>query len=30
MEQCANLISEVKSIKHYFEQGQIAREGIDY
>ncbi|WDA54703.1 MULTISPECIES: cob(I)yrinic acid a,c-diamide adenosyltransferase [unclassified Spiroplasma] len=30
LEQCANLISEVKSIKHYFEQGQIAREGIDY
>ncbi|WP_342267161.1 cob(I)yrinic acid a,c-diamide adenosyltransferase [Spiroplasma endosymbiont of Villa modesta] len=30
LEQCANLISEVKSIKHYFEKGQIAREGIDY
>lgn len=30
LEQCADLISEVKSIKHYFDQGQIAREGIDY
>lgn len=30
LEQCADLISEVRSIKHYFEQGQIAREGIDY
>lgn len=29
LEQCADLISEVKSVKHYFEQGQIAREGID-
>ncbi|WP_342276100.1 cob(I)yrinic acid a,c-diamide adenosyltransferase [Spiroplasma endosymbiont of Nebria brevicollis] len=30
LEQVADLISEVKPIKHYFEQGQIAREGIDY
>lgn len=30
LEQYADLISEVKSVKHYFEQGQIAREGIDY
>ncbi|WP_425381020.1 cob(I)yrinic acid a,c-diamide adenosyltransferase [Spiroplasma endosymbiont of Polydrusus pterygomalis] len=30
LEQYADLISEVRSVKHYFEQGQIAREGIDY
>lgn len=30
LEQVADLISEVKPIKHYFDQGQIAREGIDY
>lgn len=30
LEQCADLISEVKPIKHYFALGQIAREGIDY
>lgn len=30
LEQVVDLISEVKPIKHYFQQGQIAREGIDY
>lgn len=30
LEQVADLISEVVPKKHYFDQGQIAREGIDY
>lgn len=30
LEACADLISEIKAIKHYFQLGEIAREGIDY
>lgn len=30
LEQVADLISEVKNEKHYFDLGEIARKGIDY
>jgi len=26
----ADLVTEMKKVKHYFDQGQIARKGIEY